>query len=467
MFEKYQADLAELVNIAWQNAEPGFQEFECSRSQVEYLRGAGFSARTNVADTVTGYVAEWGEGKPVIAILGEFDALYGLSQRADVAEPSPEPGMEMGQGCGHHLLGVGAIAAGLALRDIMREKGYTATIRVYGCPAEESGSGKSYMARDGVFDDCDVAITWHPSNFHIVTTGGTQSCIQCYFRFKGVASHAAGAPHLGRSALDAVELMNVGVNYLREHMEDSDRVHYAVTDPGGRSPNVVQAYAESRYLVRSETNPKCEKLYERVKRVAEGAALMTGTELTVLFDEGLSNTVPNFALEKVMAEVFRAEGVPLYTEAERAYAQRFKDTFSIEDQLSDLPKSIASKAALTKNIRESALCDMLVETNHSDLCEMGSTDVGDVSWVVPTCTAGVSCYSYGAGAHSWQWVAQGKSSIAVKGMLHAGRIMALTAAKLLEKPELLDLARAELANRLNGGKYKSLIPDDVKPHFFA
>ena len=466
MFEKYQADLTELVKGAWRSAEPGFREFECAKAQTAYLEKMGFSVRKNIAGTVTGYMAEWGAGKPVFAILGEYDALYGLSQKADVTVCEPEPGMEMGQGCGHHLLGVGAIAAGLALRDLMKAKGYAGTVRVYGCPAEESGSGKTYMARDGVFTDCDAALTWHPSNFHMVNSGSSQSCVQVYFRFKGVASHAAGAPHLGRSALDAVELMNVGVNYLREHMEDTDRVHYAVSDPGGRSPNVVQAYAESRYLVRSETNPKCEKLYERVVDIAKGAALMTGTELEVVFDEGLSNTIPNFTLERVMAGVFRNLGAPEYTFNEREYARRFKETFPIEGQLSDLPKTVADRAALARSIRESSLCDYFIETDHSEVCEMGSTDVGDVSWVIPTVTAGVSCYSYGAGSHSWQWVAQGVSSIAVKGMLHAGRIIALTAEKLLESPEIIENAKRELEERLGGETYRSLIPAGVKPHYY-
>ncbi len=464
--EKYEKDLIALAERAWANPEPGFREFACSQSQVEYLREMGFTVSTNAAGTTTGYVAQWGSGKPVIAILGEFDALWGLQQKADVPVPDPEPGKEMGQGCGHHLLGVGAIAAGLALRDIMQEKGYAGTVRVYGCPGEESGSGKAYMARDGLFDDCDVALTWHPANFHMVCSGSTQSCIQCYFRFKGVPAHAAGAPHLGRSALDAVELMNVGVNYLREHMEDSDRVHYAITNPGGGSPNVVQAFAESRYLVRSTTNPKCERLFERVKRIAQGAALMTETELEIVFDEGRSNTVPNFVLEDVMDEAFRELGVPGYTAEERAYAQRFKDTFDVSGQLSDLPGSVRDKDRLAENIRSSALCDYYVETDHSDKCEMGSTDVGDVSWVTPTATANLNCYSYGAGAHSWQWVAQGKSSIAMKGMLQAGAILARTAEKLLERPERIDQARKELEKRLAGEKYKCLIPEGVSPHYF-
>ncbi len=466
MLEKYAAGLEELARYCWAHPEPGFREFACSRAQVAFLRAQGFEVAENAADTVTGYVASWGEGHPVFAVLGEFDALYGLQQRADCAEPSPEPGFTMGHGCGHHLLGVGAIAAGLLIRDMLAEKGCAGTVRVYGCPGEESGSGKAYMARDGLFDDCDAALTWHPDNFHMVSRGSSLSCIQCYFRFRGVAAHASSAPHLGRSALDAVELMNVGVNYLREHMEDSDRVHYAISDAGGASPNVVQAYAESRYLVRSATNPKCEALYERVKDIARGAALMTGTELEIVFDEGLSNTVPSFTLEGVMDEAFREIGAPDYTAEELDYARAFKATFPVEGQLSDLPNAVRDRQALEESIREKPLCDAYVETLPSDRCGMGSTDVGDVSWVVPTVTCNTACFSYGAGGHSWQWVAQGKSSIAMKGMLHAGRVIALTAKKLLENPERLAQARAELNRRLDGRRYKCLIPADVKPHYY-
>ncbi len=466
MWQEFEQELSALAVKAWENPEPGFREFTCSASQKAYLKQKGFSVTEDLSGTKTGYLAQWGSGKPVIALLGEFDALWGLGQRADVTHPEPEPGKAMGQGCGHHLLGVGAIAAGLILREIMEEKGCSGTIRIYGCPAEESGSGKAYMARDGLFDDCDAAITWHPSTFNMVSTGSSQSCIQCYFRFKGVPAHAAGAPHLGRSALDAVELMNVGVNYLREHMEDSDRVHYAITDPGGSAPNVVQAFAESRYFVRSSTNSKCQSLFERVKNIARGAALMTETELEILFDEGLSNTVPNFTLEDVMAEAFRELGVPAYSIEERAYAQGFKDTVPLSDALSQLPLETRDRRKLISSVQSTPLCDYFVETVHSDVCEMGSSDVGDVSWVIPTVTANLNCFSYGAGAHSWQWVAQGKSSIAMKGMLQAGRIMARTAQKLLERPELIQKAKQELQQRLGGAVYQSLIPDGVAPHFY-
>lgn len=467
MLEKYEADLIRLADWAWEHPEPGFREFESSAAQVEYLKSQGFAVTENAADTVTGYVATWGEGAPVIAFLAEFDALYGLSQEADVAEPRPVPGRDMGQGCGHHLLGVGAIAAGLLFRDTLKARGTKGTVKIYGCPGEESGSGKAYLARDGFFDGCDIALTWHPSQFNMISTGSSQSCIQCYFRFRGVSAHAAGAPHLGRSALDACELMNVGVNYLREHMEDTDRVHYAYADVGSKSPNVVQAEAELRYFVRSSTNPKCLALYERVKDIARGAALMTGTSLEIRFDEGLSNTIPNFALEDVFEEAFRSLGVPAYTDEERAYAKTFKDTYDIGELLTIIPAEVKDKRALKENIVHSQLCDVYIETERNERCSMGSTDVGDVSWVIPTAQINVNCFSYGANAHSWQWVAQGKSSVAHKGMLQAGRLMARAAQILFDNPARIEKARAEFEKRLDGDRYRCLIPDDVKPHYFS
>ncbi len=466
MDDRTYRELCDLARSVWHTPECGFREYRSSRAHVDFLRAHGFEVTENLADTVTGYMAVWGQGKPVMAFLGEFDALHGLSQEAFATEPRPCGDGEMGQGCGHHLLGVGAIAAGLVLREIMEKENLPGQIRIYGCPAEESGSGKAYMARDGWFRDCDAAITWHPSLFHKVCTGSTQSCIQAYFRFRGVASHAAGSPQLGRSALDAAELMSVGVNYLREHMESSDRVHYAYTDAGGTSPNVVQARSEVRYFIRSASNPACQKLYERVQNIARGAAMMTETELEILFDEGLSNTVPNFCLEEVMDGVFRDLGVPAYTPEEREMAGRFKATFPQDPSGLQLPESCLDPESLRRNMQDSEICDMYVPCGHSEVCGMGSTDVGDVSWVVPTVTAHVATYSYGASSHSWQWVAQGMADYAMKGMIHAGKIMAETAHRLMLNPETMEKAWEELRRRLRGGQYQSLIPASVSPHSY-
>lgn len=463
MNRDYNGQLNDLADVVYDHPESGFEEYESSRAQVAFLKEQGFTVEENVADTITGYKATYGSGHPVIAFLGEFDALYGLGQVADLPQYQPN-GREMGHGCGHHLLGTGAIGAGLMVRDYLMENNRQGTVLIIGCPAEESGSGKAYMARDGVFADVDIALTWHPSNFHMVCTGSSQSCIQCYFRFHGIASHAAGSPEKGRSALDAVELTDIGVNYLREHMESTDRVHYAITDTGGRSPNVVQAEAEVKYLIRSTTNGKCQKLFERVCDIARGAALMTGTKLDIIFDEGLSNTVINSVLEGVMAEAFAQCGAPVYSQEEREYAAAFKASYEGEITPEDVPFAAKDKRGLLVHMREEPLCDHIVETYSDDRCEMGSTDVGDVSWVVPTATLNTACYSYGAGAHSWQWVAQGKSSIAHKGMNKAAEVLALTAEKLYENPELIEQAKKELAERLDGDVYQCLIPQGIKPH---
>lgn len=463
MNEALKEELIQLAKTVFDSPEPGFCEWESSKAQVAFLKEKGFEVTENVADTKTGYVASYGKGKPVIALLGEFDALYGLGQVCDVAQYKPD-GKEMGHGCGHHLLGVGCIGAGLLVKEYLEKNHKEGTIRIYGCPAEESGSGKAYMARDGVFDDVDIAYSWHPSIYHMVVTGSSQSCIQCFFRFHGVSSHAAGSPERGRSALDAVELMDVGVNYLREHMESSDRVHYAITNAGGLSPNVVQAEAEVKYLIRSTTNKKCQALYERVCKIAQGAAMMTETSVDVVFDEGLSNTIVNFALEDVLYEAFQEIGVPEYTAEDLQYAQQFKDSYTSPISLEQLPIATKDKLALMDHMKQEPICNYIIEQNHSDICEMGSTDVGDVSWVVPTTTLNTACYSYGAEAHSWQWVAQGKSSIAMKGMLTASQVLARACEKVYEDETIIAKATEEFKKRVEPDGYFCLIPKEVKPH---
>ena len=293
---KYQ----QLIDEIWSYAETGFEEYKSAEAMCNFLEEEGFKVNRGIASMPTAYEAVYGSGKPVICFLAEYDALFGMNQKADVTSYEPITcSSDRGHGCGHHLLGVGSIKAAIDYKNYLIENNLPGTVKMVGCPAEETGSGKAYLARDGYFNDCDIALTWHPSNYNQVVTGSSQSCISCFFKFKGVSAHAAGSPHLGRSALDACELMNVGVNYLREHMKSSDRVHYAYTNAGGKAPNVVQSEAVLKYFVRSATNPECEKLYQRVVNCAKGAALMTETEVEVIFDEGLSNTIPNFVLEDV------------------------------------------------------------------------------------------------------------------------------------------------------------------------
>ena len=457
-FKKLQDEL-------WSYAETGMVEYKSCEAMTKFLEDEGFDVEKGIANMPTAYVASYGHGKPVIAFLAEYDALFGMNQMADVCEYHPITNSEdTGHGCGHHLLGVGSIKAACLFKDYLINNNREGTVLMVGCPAEESGSGKAYLARDGYFDNVDIALTWHPDNYNQVCSGSNQSCISVFFKFHGVSSHAASTPYLGRSALDACELMNVGVNYLREHMESSDRVHYAYTNVGGKAPNVVQSEACLKYFVRSTTNPKCEALYERVVNVAKGAALMTDTKLEIYFDEALSNVIPNFVLEDVLANSFRKIYQNNYTDEELEYASKFKNTYNIDDVLNDLPANAVDRDKLIENVKYRPINDYFVETSHSEVCNMGSTDVGDVSWVVPCAQINTACYAIGAGAHTWQWVAQGKSMIAYKGAMLAGEVLCDSAITLLNDPELINKAKEEFVKRLDGQKYKCMIPDDVKPH---
>ena len=457
--------LNNLSDEIWGYGETGFKESKSCDAMCKFLAEEGFKVKKGIADMPTAYEATYGSGKPVISFLCEYDALYGLNQEADLNEYKPITNSDdTGHGCGHNLLGVGSIDAALKYKDWLIKNNKQGTIKVVGCPAEESGSGKAYLARDGYFDDCDIAITWHPGLYNMVVTGSSLSNIVCFFRFKGVASHASSNPELGRSALDAAELMNVGVNYLREHMESTDRIHYAYINAGGKSPNVVQSDVIVKYFVRSKDNPTVEKLYERVINCAKGAALMTGTKVEIIFDEGLSNTVANETLEKIAEESFKNIYKFDYSKEELEYAQKFKDTFNIDNVISTIPVSIKDKYKLIEDIKNKPIHSYVLDRIHYDDVEMGSTDVGDVSWCVPTIQINTACYAYGAGAHSWQWVAQGKSSIAHKGYKLAGDVLCDIAIKLNENPDLIKQAKDELNTKLNGHKYKSLIPNDVKPH---
>ena len=459
MKKEYEAELYSLLCDVWGYSETSFEEKKSCARMVEFLKQQGFEVTTPVADMDTAYVGVYGSGRPVICFLAEYDALHGMSQEADVSCYAPGKEREQGHGCGHHLLGTGAIGAALLYRDYLKETGKSGTVKIVGCPAEESGSGKAYLARAGFFDDADVALTWHPSNYHMVETGSSQACIQVFFDFHGVSSHAA-------AALDAVEIMDVGANYLREHMEPTERLHYAIINTGGESPNVVQAEARVKYLIRSTSAAKVKKLYERVCDVARGAALITGTTVDIVFDEGLYDTMPNFVLEDVLKESYLKIGIPEYTKEEREYAKKFKDSFNQEELFSNLPTAVADIMALKENIEQSELCDMFVDRIHSEECSPGSTDVGDVSWVVPTAQINANCYSYGAGAHSWQWTGQGKSTIALKGAVLAAEVLADAAKTLTEHPELVQRAREEFDKRMRGQKYECLIPMDVKPHLY-
>ena len=315
LFEKLNAKI-------WDYAELKFEEYQSSKALIDMMKAHGFSVERGLAGMDTAFRATAGKGRPVIGLLAEYDALSGLSQKAGQLEPIPRKGTENGHGCGHCLLGTAAAGAALMAKDYLIQTGREGTVVLIGCPAEEGGSGKAYLARAGVFDDLDAALTWHPAGGNAVLTGSLQANCQAYFRFHGVSSHAAGSPHLGRSALDAVELMDVGVNYMREHMEPTDRIHYAITDTGGSSPNVVQNHAVVLYLIRSTDNNKVKRLYERVKNIAKGAALMTETNVEAVFDKACSNILSNSILEQLLYDCMKTIPLPSYTEEELAYAEQ-------------------------------------------------------------------------------------------------------------------------------------------------
>lgn len=450
----------------WNFSEIRFKEIQSAETLISILKKENFSIEQGIAGMDTAFIGSFGQEGPIIAFLGEYDALSGLSQQDGIAEKKELIAGANGHGCGHNLLGVGALAAAIAMKDYLIETGKKGIVRYYGCPAEEGGSGKAFMVREGVFADVDIALSWHPMSHNTVWSMSTLANFQVAFRFLGKSAHAASVPHLGRSALDAVELMNVGVNYLREHVVQEARMHYAITNSGGNSPNVVQPEAEVLYLLRAPKLGQVKEIYERVCDIAQGAALMTGTKLDIRFEKACSNVVPNQTVEKRLYHHFTSFGLPAYTDIEHQFAKEIKDTFSESELQNDVTMAYQFMGG-PKIDRQKLLAQDLPEeiypyTFNSTLLP-GSTDVGDVSWVVPTGQVIVACQSFGTPGHSWQTVAQGKSSAAHKGMLLAGKILAQTGIDFLENPTWIEDAKKELKNNLDGEGYESPIPLDVKP----
>ena len=445
----------------WELAETRFTEHRSAGLICDLLRGEGFEVTAGLAGMETAFAGSFGSGKPVVAILGEYDALFGLSQQAGAAEKKAVTPGAAGHGCGHNALGIGALAAAVAVKDYLREKNLPGTVRYYGCPAEEVGSGKAYMARDGVFDGVDAVLTWHPGDMNEVWGCSCLAVTQAYFKFRGASSHAAAAPELGRSALDAVELMNVGANYLREHVIPEARIHYAITNAGGLSPNVVQSEAEALYVVRAPKLRQAKEIFDRVVGIAKGAALMTGTELELVFDSGYTDYLPNDTLSRLMAEKMAELGAWEPDGGDVRFAKEIGST------LTPVQRATADARVRgpeqRKTIRETGLAGFVLPYRRTDAAMPGSTDVGDVSRVVPTAQATAATWAFGTPGHSWQVVAQGKSGLCHKGMLLAAKTIALTAAELFEHPETVEAAKAEWRESMDGEAYVCPIPAEVKP----
>jgi len=465
MKDNYFKELKELGSKIWDYSEIKFKEYKSVDSMVKLLKEEGFNVEENLAGIPTAFSASYGSGKPVIGILGEFDALSGMSQVENSYEKQSVEGRENGHGCGHHLLGVAGIGAVLNVRDYLRENNREGTIVYYGCPGEEGGSGKAFMVKNGVFDGVDIALTWHPYNVNAVMSGSMLANIQVVVNFKGISSHAAASPNLGRSALDALEIVNIGVNFLREHIKDEERIHYAITDTGGISPNVVQASASGLYLIRAKTTEDVKKLYERFIKIVKGAALITETEYEIVFDKACSHVVPNTVLEKLIYSSFKKVGIPNYSEEDEKIASEYRKTFTEDDVKGEMLLGLAEDPVeLLEYLNENVLFKRLQEYTHSEKTFMGSTDVGDVSNVVPTAQAMVACFAIGTPGHSWQEVSQGKTDYAFKGMQTAADVMGESAITVFENPNIITEAKEELAKRQNYKAFESPIPDGAKPH---
>lgn len=435
--------LAEVAHQIWEWAEVGYQEHQSSALLQQTLKDAGFEIKTGVAGIPTAFVATYGSGKPVVGILAEYDALPGVSQAA-VPERQIREDQSAGHACGHHLFGAGSSGAAIAVKEWLASTGHQGTIRLFGCPAEEGGAGKVYLVRDGLFDDVDAVLHWHPGSMNSASARSSLANKSAKFRFYGNASHAAASPWNGRSALDGVEAMNYMVNLLREHSRPESRIHYVITR-GGEAPNVVPEFAEVYYYVRHPDMAEVRALFERVVKAAEGAAMGTGTRMEYEVIHGIFNVLPNKTLGEVMYSKLEQVGGVSYTPEETAFAKKIMSSY----RLSALSPGLANEIAPFEVVEKGS---------------GGSTDVGDISWVVPTAGMSAATWVPGTSAHSWQAVAAGGMSIGHKGMLVAAKTIALAAIEIIQNPELATKAKEELLKRR--GKdftYEALLGDREPP----
>ena len=420
----------------WKNAELGYKEKKSSALLQETLQKEGFSVEAGVAEIPTAFVATYGSGQPVIGILAEFDALPGLAQQA-VPEKKSIEGQAGGHGCGHHLFGTASVAAGIAIKKLIEEKKLTGTIKVFGCPAEEGGSGKVYMVRAGLFNNVDVAIHWHPGAENGITMTSALANSSAKFRFYGLSAHAAGAPERGRSSLDAVESMNYMVNLMREHIPQETRIHYVITQ-GGKAPNVVPDFAEVYYYVRHPKRDQVKEIFERVVTAAKAAAMGTETKMDYEIIGGTHDLLLNRSLADVMQKNLEKVGGVKYTEEEKVFAKKIQSSFNFPYPTVEFADSIKP---------------LKLDMDAGG----GSTDVGDVSYAVPTVGLRAATWAPGTPAHSWQAVAAGGTEIGTKGMMVAAKTMAMTAIDLFTNPILIQKAKEEFIQTKGNYKYEALL----------
>ena len=462
--DREQKIFTDLSDDIWANPELSLKEYHAAEAYEKLLRDHGFRVESGICGIETALTGTFGSGHPVIGILGEYDALSGMSQEKGICEKKPAIEGAPGHGCGHNLLGAGALAAAFAIKQYLERTGREGTVVFFGCPGEEGCASKAFFAREGLWKNLDAALAWHPSDVNEVVSGTNNSSLQVLYTYHGIAAHAAGDPWEGRSALDAVELLNTGVQYLREHMKPECRVHYAITDAGGISPNVVQARAQVLYMVRANKVRDSVKLLARVDKIAEGAALMTETALERQFIDGTAELVPNYTLEELLYQNFLETGLPDYTEEELAFAEKLRSTAPENPSpgfAAVLSPEIAAETAALSGGGKAALNRFLVPLYHTEGFSPGSTDVGDVSWQTPAAQIHCCAFVSGAPGHSWQNVSAGGTSLGHKALLQAGKILASAAIDLYEKPEILRAAREEFNKRTAEGYLCPIEPGTV------
>jgi len=450
--------LIQISDTVWEFAELGLIEFKSSALLADELEKYGFRIERGVACMPTAFVATFGEGKPVIGIMGEYDALPGISQKKVPWKEPLEPG-KPGHGCGHNIHGVSGMAAAISVKSAMKKHQIMGTIKFFGCPAEENFSGKVYMIRDGYFGDVDAVISHHPSAMNETSLLSSLAVNSVKFHFYGKASHAGGSPEQGRSALDAVELMNIGVNYLREHVVQDARIHYII-EKGGDQPNIVPPYSRSWYYVRAPERDQMMFIYDWVLDIARGAALMTRTELKVEFIEGCHNYIPNKTIAELIVRNMREIGLPKYTDDDLKFASQIAETVTPEMKNAQLRKS---KRPGWKRLVNELIDPELPDPWGEGETSHGSTDVADVSWHTPTVEFSTATWILGTPAHSWQAVAQSGVGFGHKSLIFAAKVMATTAIDLLTNEDELNKAKREHNRRIGNAKYVSPIPTDKKP----
>ncbi len=439
--DKRQAELTGLSDKVWAYAEVAFQESKSSKALADYAEAQGFKVERGVADLPTAFVATYGSGKPIIGILGEYDALPGISQKAQPTKEAYEEG-GAGHGCGHNLFGVGSLAAAISIKELIEQGKLKGTIRFYGTPAEESGNGKVYMARAGLFNDLDLCFDWHPGTTTQAATQSSTALVEYNIEFFGKASHAAGDPWNGRSALDGLELFTDGINMLREHIRTSTRMHYVIQN-GGDVPNVVPEYAKAWIWIRDSKREEMDKVVERMKDIAKGAALMAGVEVKASLLSGTYEILVNRTGAQYMQTNLEMLGPITYTQDEQAFAKKIQEITGV------------SQDGLKGEIQPFR--------EPTDLTGGGSTDTGDVSWIVPTIRMTATTGAVNAPWHSWAEVACAGMSIGHKGMLHAAKAMGMTIVDAFENEKLRVDARAEFDERRKGHTYKAYLSDGPPP----